>query len=130
MPEDGTKHSDVKAATVAHAHHRPGRDFVCNAQARRKVGEIILHVTLKVHLAIARHINQTCAKVHPSPRTFSGHRLGKINVPSQSIVEYQFACDPKSVLAVEEPALLTLSGIVNATCKAAELAYVAEEECG
>ena len=130
VPEDGTKHSNVKAATVAHAHHRLGRDFVCNAQARRKVGEIILHVSLKVHVAKARHIDQTGTEVHPSPRTLSGHRLGKINIPSQSIVEYQFACDPKGVLAIEEPSLLPLSGIVNATCKAAELAYVAEEECG
>ena len=44
VPEDGTKNSNVKAATVAHPDHRLRRGLIRNTQARRQVCETIRHV--------------------------------------------------------------------------------------
>src|SRR6267378_1939401 len=120
MPKDRAKNPNVEAAAVPHPDHRLWCGFIGNAQARSEIREIILHVSLEVNIAKASHIDQTGAEVQPSTSTLSGNRLREINLPSQSIVEYQFASDAKGVLAIEEPSLLTFSRIANFACKAAE----------
>src|SRR5258706_382005 len=130
MPKVRTKHSNVKAASIAQPDHSLGCGLVGNAQTRRKVGQIILHISLEVDVAEASHIDQSGLEIEPTTSAFSRDRLRKINLPSQSIVKDQFARDTISVLPIKKPALLTFSGIVDVTYKPTESAYVAEQESG
>src|SRR6266576_3132146 len=130
MPKIRTKHADIKAAAVAQADHSLGCGLVSHAQARRKVGEVVLHVSLKVDVSKTRHIDQAGSEVQPSPGTFACDRLGKINLPSQSIVEDQFASNAEGVLTIKEPPFLTFSCIVDAICIAVEKLHITKQESG
>src|SRR5216684_1024509 len=114
MPKDRTEHPNVKATAVPHPDHRLWCGFISDAQARSKIREAIPHVSLEVDFAKAGNVDQPGAEVQPTSSTRPGNRLRKVNFPSQSIVEYQFASDAEGVLAVEEPSLLTFSCILDA----------------
>src|SRR4029077_2858521 len=96
-----------EAAAVSHSEHSLGGDLVRDAQARSKIGEVILHVSLKIHVAKAGYVDQPGAEVQPSAISLPRYRLGEINFPSQSIVEDKFASNPKSILAIEVQSSLT-----------------------
>src|SRR4029077_4503763 len=93
-------------------------------------GEVILHVSLKIHVAKAGYVDQPGAEVQPSAISLPRYRLGEINFPSQSIVEDKFASNPKSILAIEVQSSLTFSRIVDTACNAAEGAHLAEQQGG
>src|SRR5438552_7141396 len=88
----------------------------------------VLHVSLQVDVAIPRHTDQSRIEVDPSASSFAGNRLGKVDFPPQSVVHRQFSSNAISILAIEEPTLLSFSGIKLTVYIASELAHIPEKE--
>src|SRR3989442_9596577 len=88
----------------------------------------ILPVPRKLDAAIPRHTDQSRIEVDPSASSFAGNRLGKVDFPPQSVVHRQFSTNAISILAIEEPTLLSFAGIELTVYIASELAHISEKE--
>src|SRR5580765_67912 len=128
VPKYRAEYPNVKAPPISQPNHRFGRSLISDAQARRQVSKVVLHISLQVDVAITSDTDQPSVEIYPPTCSLSSDRLRRVNLPPQSVVECQPASDAVSILAVEEPALLTFSCVVSLVYIPAENAHVAKQE--
>src|ERR1700722_11177671 len=130
MAEVGTKHAHVEASSVTHPDHGPWANLVSGPQPRRKVGPLIVDVSVKPNIAVACHAVVAIAEgdVGETTLAFAVYVFGEVNLPTQAIVEGEFRGGAPSVLGIIEHAMLTFCRVHAGADVAAQLSYVAEHK--
>ena len=128
VSKDRAKDADIEAAAIAHANHGLLPPPISNAQPRREILEAVLDVHRRVDATDAGYQDVPGCHVYEPARASRRYGLREINLPAQAIIKRQVRRNTPSILAIEEPPLLSLARVACSAHITLQLADVAEQE--
>src|SRR4030095_9722201 len=126
MAKIRAEHADIETAAVTHANDSLWIDLVGNANARSECLQSVVRVAVAAGVANHSHADDVFLNSHESAFLITVYSLGEIDLPAQPVIESEFGSNAPSVLAIEEPALLTFGRVETGADEAVEAGNISE----